>query len=399
MTEGSLLPLFVGSFPPRQCGIATFTQDVVEHVDRDLGSLSDVIAIDDVAYTYRHGSRVIGKLLQNDHASYYRMASLIKQHPCSIVNIQHEFGLFGGEHGEWCVDLIQNCGKPVALTLHTVLPHPSAGHLQVVRRLCSSAARVIVLSASACQLLVEWYGIPPEKVEMVHHGVPDADFHSTARGKMRFGFGKCTTIATFGLLSSGKGIEHAINALHHVVQDHPDVLYLILGATHPVVKRRDGEAYRKSLQRLIDALGLQRNVAMVDRFLSPEELIDYLQATDVYLSPYRNPDQVVSGTLAYAVAIGTAVVSTPYLYACEMLACKRGLLVDFASPISITRALSRLIAEPQFRNEIRMRAYEFGRKMRWPVVAAHYVRIFHQLASGAIPSTSDGTIAFASASR
>lgn len=374
-------PLFVGSFPPRQCGIATFTQDLIEHVDRELGSQSDVIAIEDVKYTYSYGPRVVDTLAQSDHASYYRIASLIKRHPCSVVNLQHEFGLFGGEHGEWCVDLIQNCGKPVVLTLHTVLPQPSPRHFEAVRRLCKAAASVIILSESARQLLTNSYGIPAQKVEMVHHGVPDAVFQSTAEGKMRLGLGKRKTITTFGLLSSGKGLENAISALYHVAQNHPDVLYLVLGATHPVVKRREGEAYRESLQRLVRGLGLQKNVVMIDRFLSLDELIEYLQATDIYLSPYRNPNQVVSGTLAYAVAMGTAVVSTPYLYACEMLACNRGILVDFGSPISIARALARLVDEPLLRAEMRLRAFEFGRQMRWPVVAGHYARIFSRFGS------------------
>lgn len=393
------ITLFVGSFPPRQCGIATFTQDVVEHVDRVLGRSSDVIAIDDVEYTYRYGPRVVGALSQNDHASYYRIASLIKQHPCTVVNLQHEFGLFGGEHGEWCVDLIQNCGKPVALTLHTVLPSPSPRHLEVVRRLCNSSDRVIVLSESARRLLVERYGIAAQKIEMIHHGVPDTSFHSTARGKMRLGLGRRTTVTTFGLLSSGKGLEHAINAVYHTAQDHSDVLYLILGATHPVVKRHEGETYRQSLRRLIDALKLQKNVVMVDRFLSLEELMEYLQATDIYLSPYRNRDQVVSGTLAYAVAAGKAVVSTPYLYACELLAGNRGLLVDFASPISIARALTRLIDDPPLRDQIRSRAYGFGGKMRWPVVAAHYVQTFREIASNDAAWRCNGTVALTASSR
>lgn len=234
--------LFVGSFPPRECGIATFTKDVVESYDAYTESRSHIIAIEDRSgCRYSYGSQVIGRIKEDDRRSYYAAASMINRHPCDVVNIQHEYGLFGGENGEWCLDFMGALKKPVVLTLHTVLPAPSSEHALVAQRLCKGAARVVVLSEAARRILIGRYGIAPGKVAVVHHGVPDVAYQTTASAKALLGLKGRTIVSTFGLISSAKGLEYAVAAIHEIAQSHADVLYLILGATHPLVRRVEGE--------------------------------------------------------------------------------------------------------------------------------------------------------------
>jgi glycosyltransferase involved in cell wall biosynthesis len=372
--------LFVGSFPPRECGIATFTKDIVESHDAYARSHSDVVAIDDpAACEYLYDSRVIARIKQLERESYFVAAALVNRHPCNVVNIQHEYGLFGGERGEWCNDFITALEKPVVLTLHTVLPKPSAEHAAATRRLCAGAKRVVVMAETGRRLLVERYGIERQKIAVIHHGVPDVAYQGTQAPKAALGYADRTIVSTFGLISSGKGLEYAIAAIHEVVQRHPSVLYLILGATHPLVRRKEGERYRSLLQDRIAAIGLQHHVMMVDRYLPPEELIAYLKATDIYVTPYLNPDQIVSGTLAYAVGAGKAIVSTPYSYACDLLAQGRGLLAEFRDSHSIAVAMERFLGDVFLRSATQKRAYAFGRRMRWSVVAADYGLLFATL--------------------
>lgn len=235
-------PLFVGSFPPRECGIATFTKDVVDSYDAHSGSRSHVIAIDDRSGCgYAYDSQVIGRIEADERRSYYEAALMVNRHRCSVVNIQHEYGLFGGENGAWCLDFIDALQKPIVLTLHTVIPAPSSDHALIAQRLCQSAARVVVLSETGRRLLVGRYGVAPDKVAVIHHGVPDLAYQNTASAKTALGYGGRTIVSTFGLISSAKGLGYAVAAIHEVVQSHPDVLYLILGATHPFVRRAEGE--------------------------------------------------------------------------------------------------------------------------------------------------------------
>ncbi len=368
--------LFVGSFPPRECGIATFTKDVVDSYDAYSESRSDVVALEDRSSSwYAYGSQVIGRIKEDDRRSYYAAASLINRHPCGVVNIQHEYGLFGGENGEWCLDFIGALKKPVVLTLHTVLPAPSSEHTSVAQRLCKGAALVVVLSEAARRILIGSYGIAPDKVAVVHHGVPDVEYQTTAAAKAMLGLNDRTIVSTFGLISSAKGLEYGVAAIHEIAQSHPDVLYLILGATHPLVRRVEGEHYRSSLLDRISALGLKDNVTMVGRYLPFDELITYLQATDVYVTPYLNPGQVVSGALAYAVGAGKAIVSTPYLYARELLGNARGLLAEFRDSCSLAKEIARFLDEPALRARTQERAYAFGRHMTWSNVAAQYASL------------------------
>jgi glycosyltransferase involved in cell wall biosynthesis len=373
--------LFLGSFPPRECGIATFMKDVVDSYDAYFGTKSNIIAIDEPGAEARmYPAEVIAHLTQHDRAAYTDIARFVNADSCDVLNIQHEYGLFGGEDGEWIVDLISAVTKPVIVSLHTVLPDPSLNHLRVARKICASASAIVVLSQTGQDILVQRYGIDEAKIRVIHHGVPDVPFRSTEGPKASFGLAQRMVISTFGLINRGKGLEFAIEAMRDIVKRHPEALYLILGQTHPVIRRHEGETYRESLQASIAQYGLDDNVRLVDHYLPFDELINYLQATDIYLTPYLNPVQIVSGTLAYAVGCGKAVVSTPYLYAEELLAHGRGFLVDFRDAASIAETITSLLDDPDLRRSTERRAYRFGRQMTWPHVAEDYGRLFDELA-------------------
>jgi len=372
--------LFLGSFPPRECGIATFMKDVVTSYDRAFGTRSDVIAIDEPGGEGRvYPPEVIARLVQHDRGSALRVADVVNDHPCDALNIQHEYGLFGGEEGEWVLDLIARVRKPVITSLHTVVPDPSPQHLRVARALCASSAGIVVLSETGRELLIERYGVDARKVRVIPHGVPDVPLSDTAEAKGHFGYAGRTTISTFGLINRGKGLEYAIDAMQAVVASHPETLYLILGQTHPVVRRHEGESYRHELEAKIADLGLSENVVLVDKYLDFDELLDYLAASDLYLTPYLNPTQIVSGTLAYAVGCGKAVISTPYLYAQELLAHGRGFVVPFRDASAIATTLLALLDDPALRESTQRRAYRFGRNMTWPNVAHAYGEYFDAL--------------------
>ena len=381
--------LFMGSFPPRECGIATFTKDVVDSFDAAFGTTSDVVAIDEPGGEARtYTKNVVARLRQEDRASYKRAALAINAHPADVLDVQHEYGLFGGPDGSWFLDVLDEVRKPVVVSLHTVLPKPTDSHRSVARRLCERADAVVVLSQTGKNILVDGYGVDPAKLRVIHHGVPDVPFQTTDAPKAAFGLADRMVISTFGLISRGKGLEYGIEAMRSIARRHPEALYLILGQTHPGVRRYEGESYRAELEALVGEYGLKNNVKLVDRFLKFDELLEYLQATDIYLTPYLNPVQIVSGTLAYAVGLGKAIVSTPYLYAEELLAHRRGYLAPFRDPDAIAEAVVELLDDRWLRRATERRAYRFGRQMTWPHVARAYARAFadvvpHQVFSAA----------------
>ncbi len=375
--------LFMGSFPPRECGIATFTKDVVDSFDAAFGTKSDVIAIDEPGGEARpYTPNVVARLAQDDRSSYWRAAAVANAHPAQLVNIQHEYGLFGGQDGVWFLDFLEELEKPSVVSLHTVLPEPSDSHRAVARRICERADAIVVLSQTGKDILVDVYGVDADKIRVIHHGVPDVLFRATEGAKFSFGVGDRMIISTFGLISRGKGLEYAIEAMRHVVKTHPEALYLILGETHPAVRRREGESYRESLTAMIAEYGLQSNVRLIDKYLEFDELVNYLSATDIYLTPYLNPVQIVSGTLAYAVGCGKAIVSTPYLYAQELLAHGRGFLVDFRDAEALADRTLALLNDQWLRRATERRAYRFGRQMTWPHVSLDYGNLFGELVPG-----------------
>ena len=369
--------LFLGTFPPRQCGIATYTRDLIAAVDRATGGFSEVVAVDDSepGAGYAYSGRVVKRLRQHVRASYEEVARYVNEHPAATLNVQHEFGIFGGDDGDWLFDLLEPLHKPAIVTLHTVLPDPAPHQRAVVRRLAGVAARIVVLSETGRSLLRDRYGVDPERVRTIPHGIPDVTFEPTEKYKRLFGFDGRFVVSTFGLLSRGKGLETAIEAIAKTARRIPNVLYAILGTTHPVVARREGEAYRDELRERIRSLGIARNVIMIDRYLSVADLLLYLAASDVYVTPYVNPDQIVSGALAYAAGAGKPVVSTPYLYARELLADGRGVLVPFADAAAMSEAFRRLESNATVRLAIARRAYEAGREMIWPRAGRAYAAV------------------------
>ena len=376
--------LLLGSYPPRECGIATFTHDVYESFRR-AAVHSDVIAIDEPGGEMRrYPSQVVARLSEQDRYSYGDIARFVNEHRADILHIQHEYGLFGGTNGEWLVDMLDAVTKPIVITLHTVLPDPDETMLRVTRAICARATRVVALSETGGEILETIYGIEPQKLRVIHHGVPDVAFQGTGAAKSSFGIGERLVISTFGLINRGKGLEYAIDAMREVIVRHPEALYLVLGETHPVVRRREGESYRESLQAFVNDHGLGNNVKLIDKYLTFDELVSYLMATDIYLTPYLNPVQIVSGTLAYAAGCGKAIVSTPYLYAKELLAHARGFLCEFRDAPSIARAVTRLLDDPSLRRATERRVYRFSRQMTWPHVARDYEQLFAELLPDAL---------------
>lgn len=371
-------PLFLSTYPPRQCGIATFTHDVVRSV-QPFWADSDVIAVDDRVQSCLYPRRVIARLEQFERPSYPAIAAFVNNHTSDVLNIQHEFGIFGGANGSWLLDLVERVLKPVVITLHTVLPNPSREHVRLVRELHDLSTRLIVLSETARTLLEERYGIASDDVMMIPHGIPDVPYESTNRAKAAVGLRGRFIVTTFGLLSRGKGLENAIDAIGRVARKYPEVLYVILGATHPVVRRTEGESYREELRGRIEAANLTNNVMAIDRYFALEDLLEFLAATDIYVTPYINEAQVVSGTLAYALGAGKAVVSTPYLYARELLADRRGVIVPFANSAALAESIEALIDDSSMREDIASRAYAFGRRMRWCEVGRQYAELFAHL--------------------
>ena len=390
----SMRVLVLGSFPPRECGIATFTKDVVDSLAA-LGVPCDVVAIDEPSSDGRmYGPQVVASLKRDDPSSYESTAAFINAHPASVLLVQHEYGLFGGEDGDAFLALLDAVRKPVVVALHTILTAPSAHHRAATQRLCAGADAIVVLSQTGKDILNWVYAVNETAIHIIPHGVPDVPFLSTAHAKLKLGLGHRKVISTFGLLSRGKGLEDAIGAMSTIVARHPDALYLVLGQTHPLVRQQEGESYREALRALVTAHGLQHNVDFVSRYLSFEDLVAYLSASDIYLTPYLNADQIVSGTLAYALGCGKAIVSTPYLYAKEVLADNRGLFCNFRDPASIAAGVTTLLDHPQRRHAMERCAYRYGHEMRWSNVAASYSHVFRDAMGGKVIEFPTRPVAF-----
>ena len=368
--------LFVGSYPPRECGIATFTEDIRGAYDLLIGAPSDVIAITDEGRTYDYPPSVAAQIQRDDRRSYLAAARFANEHPADVVNIQHEYGLFGGERGDYLLDLLSALTKPVVVTLHTTLPQPEPRMRFVTRELCNRSDAVVVLAYTGRRILEEHYDIDPRKIEVILHGVPDVPLRNSRHFKRGIGLEGRTVLSSFGLLSRGKGIEYVIEALPAIFARHPDAVYLLLGETHPEVRRHEGESYRESLIARVRELGLTDRVHFIDRYMHDEEIVEYLQATDVYVSPSLDPDQIVSGTLSYAVACGRVVIATASVYARELLADGRGITIPFRESASVAAAVNSVLGDPQLRSELETTAYRFGRSMTWPRVARRYGRAF-----------------------
>jgi glycosyltransferase involved in cell wall biosynthesis len=360
----------IGNFLPRQCGLATFTTDVFQAMRaRFPGVAVDVYAMDDHPGRYAYPPEVTATIPEQDRAGYLDAARRIEASGAEAIWLQHEYGIFGGPAGEHILTLLDRTTLPLIVTLHTVLEQPDADQRRVMEGLLRRAAKVVVMAERARDILTRVYAAKPRQIVMIPHGVPDRPLVEPDTMKAPFGWAGRKVVLTFGLLSPGKGIETVIEALPTVVARHPDLLYVVLGATHPNLVARDGEAYRDRLKALATERGVADHVEFIDAFVPYDRLIDYLQAADLYCTPYKNPAQITSGTLAYAVGVGKAVVSTPYVHATEILGDDHGVLVPFDDVAAFGTEIDRLLSDEPGRRALSERAYARGRTMIWPRLA------------------------------
>ncbi|MBE7217090.1 MAG: glycosyltransferase family 4 protein [Caulobacteraceae bacterium] len=369
--------VLVGDYPPRRCGIATFTADVREALISARPDVEvKVAALDDRKAHYAYPSEVAYRINQDEPADYRTAAAAINADAPDVVCVQHEFGIFGGPAGEHLMLLLDAVDAPVVATLHTVLEQPDDDQRRVFEKLIARSSRLIVMAERGRDMLLDVWKVPAAKIALVPHGAPDAPLEPTARAKAALGYAGKELLFTFGLLSPNKGIECAIRALPEIVRARPDALYLVLGATHPHLIAREGEAYRESLQALAEELGVGEHLQLLDSYTDTPKLIEYLNAADVYVTPYLNKQQITSGTLSYAAALGKPIVSTPYWHAEELLADDLGVIVPFRDPDAIAGAVVDLLSHDDERRALRKRIYAATRETVWSVFGARYLDIF-----------------------
>src|SRR4030088_82357 len=372
----------IGNYLPRQCGIATFTTDLCEAISAEYRTARLLaLPVNDTEHGYDYPARVRWSLAQDDVTAYQEAAEFLNFNNIDMVCLQHEYGIFGGPAGSHILHLLRGLKMPVVTTLHTVLREPDPNQLMVMEEITELSDRLIVMSQLSSQFLQEIFKVPGSKIDMVPHGVPDLPFLDPNFYKDRFGVEGKAVLLTFGLLSPNKGIENVIQALPQILSKHKNVVYMVAGATHPHILRREGDKYRASLQALTKEIGVESQVMFHDRFVSPEEMAEFIGAADIYITPYRHEAQVVSGTLAYALGAGKAIISTPYWHAIELLDDGRGALVPFENPGAIAQKTVELLDTPAIRHAMRKRAYLFAREMVWKRVAQGYMESFARVRS------------------
>lgn len=371
----------IGNYLPRQCGIATFTADLCEAMASEFPDVCVfAVPVNDTGNGYQYPLRVRFELSENDLASYRQAADFLNINRVDAVCVQHEFGIYGGPDGSHLLSLLRELRTPIVTTLHTIPLKPTPTQRKVLAEIADRSDRLVVMSKKGAEFLQDIYGVPKDKVDLIPHGIHDVPFGDPNFYKDSFGVEGKFVILTFGLLSQNKGIEYVIQALPEVLEKYPKTVFVVVGATHPNVKRTGGETYRLSLQRMARKLGVEKNVIFQNRFVTLEELMEFIGSADVYVTPYLNQDQITSGTLAYALGAGKAVISTPYWYAEELLGNGAGVLVPFKAPDALSQAVVYLLEHEAERHAMRKQAYLLGRKMIWPEVAKRYMRSLHQAA-------------------
>jgi glycosyltransferase involved in cell wall biosynthesis len=375
--EKPIRAIYISSYIPRKCGIATFTKDLTTSINNlNPRALGEIIAVTDEGQSYEYPWEVKVRISQNSSQDYSMAANYINQSGADVINLQHEFGLFGGVDGDYILPLLDTLTKPVITNFHTILPNPDEHKKYIMKRIIDKSAAVIAMTQNTRLILRDVYGCPLEKTAVIHHGVPDFAFNHTVQFKKQLGMTGKTMILTSGLISPGKGLQYVIQALPEIVKQHPDTVLYIVGETHPVLLRNEGEKYRESLEALVKENNLQDNVVFVNKYLSLEDLIDYYKAADIFITAHTDPQQPTSGTLSYALGAGNVCISTPYNYAQEVLANDVGLLVDFNDHVSISTSVLSVLNDKKLMDVYKSKAYRFGRLMTWPSVAARYLNLF-----------------------
>lgn len=370
---------FVGNYVPRRCGIATFTADLCEAIAAEFPEVKCIVgSVNDRAGGYDYPECVRFEFDEQDRSSYERAAEFLNINNVEVVSVQHEFGIYGGPAGEYLLELLRGVRMPIVTTLHTVLAEPNRAQRAVMLELDARSNRLVVMAERARHLLEGVYGVDPGKIDLIPHGVIDMPFMDSNFFKDEFGVEGKTVLLTFGLLSRNKGIEKAIEAMPAILAQDPNVVYIVLGATHPNLLASEGESYRESLERRAKELGVAGQVLFHNRYVALEELKAFIGGADIYLTPYLNVAQVTSGTLAYAFGAGKAIISTPYWHAQELLSGERGMLVPFADSGAIADAVKAVLAAPTRMTAMRKRAWKQGRDMTWPVVARRYMESFRR---------------------
>lgn len=381
----------VGNHLPRQCGIATFTTDLCNALVAE-SSASEwmVVAVNDAQSSYAYPPRVRFEIKAEDPSSYRAAADFLNACKVDLVCLQHEYGIFGGKSGSYVLQILRHLKMPVVSTLHTVLRDPDHDQRFIMEEISALSDRLVVMSKHAARFLQDVFRVPEEKIDLIPHGIPDLPFVDSAEFKQSFLLAGKTVLLTFGLLSSNKGFENVIHALPRILSEHRDVVYVIAGATHPHVRIREGDRYRIELQALAKRLGVEKNVVFFNRFFSPQEMTSLVEAADIYITPYCHEAQAVSGTLAFAMGAGKAVISTPYWHATELLDDGRGVLVPFEDQDAIVSAVVNLLEDGTRLQAMRQLAYFYGRDMVWNRVARSYMQTFEKACAGHIQSVSQG---------
>jgi glycosyltransferase involved in cell wall biosynthesis len=372
--------VYVSSYPPRECGIATFTEDLIEAIDEyNMLAPGVVVAVNDTGATYDYDKRVRFQIERDFIESYLDAASWINNSNIDVVSLQHEFALFGGTNGGYIIAFLEKLKKPIVATLHTI-PYPdSSNKREILDKIASLSDSIVVIGSNAAHILKEEYNIE-DKTSIIPHGCPDVTCVNREEVKASLGLEDKIILSTFGFISSKKGIEYVINALPSIIEHDSRVVYIVIGETHPEKRKKEGEQYRNILSALVDSHGLERHVIFINRFLTKKELISYLQATDIYVVPSITRDQVSSGTLAYALAAGKAIISTPFPHAQELLSNGRGLLCEFEDSDSIAECVITLLKDNKLREEMEKRAHNHSRQFLWPEVAKKYIKLFKESA-------------------
>lgn len=365
---------FIGNSPPRQCGIATFTSDLSQAMAGTASHVrTSIIAVTDEEQSYAYPPEVIFEIRESEPEDYVTAARILNQGLFDAVSLQHEFGIFGGPDGEFILTLLSHLRVPVVTTCHTILADPTPSQLRVLKKVAAHSNRIVVMAERGRLLLTQVYGVAPEKIDVIAHGIPDRPFHDPELAKVERGYVGRPIILTFGLLSPNKGIEVVIDAMPAILEQNPRALYIVLGATHPTLLRKQGDTYRDSLRHRAENLGVDHAVEFLNHFVDLPTLLDFIAMCDVYVTPYLDEAQMTSGTLAYSFGMGSAVVSTPYWHALELLTDARGVLVPFGDASATGKAIAALLGDDARRMAMRHLAYDAGRSMIWSHVAELYL--------------------------